>query len=377
MRSCLVLMIYLGLATLHASASDQERPSQLLNAGKYAVGFQLLVREDKSRTFTTAASIVGSRPVRMFMWYPARTSRQKLAITFRSYVESEGRGLADAAPRLSETVGTTLSETQLQAIFDSPTKAFVDTVAVKGRFPLVLLGGGLNGTAYYHTLLAEHLASYGYVVVALSSMPEREGGRLAFDKAGLGLLVGDLQFALGELKKDPRVDINRLGLAGWSVGGVALAAVAEKDLRVDALVSLDSGLSYNYGLPLLNEYLSERKARSIPLLDLRGLAANRFAVPRDSKYFDAALGKVLRVNFAALNHVQCTSLAILVSSVTGFGHKTESLADFRSLVSHTKAFLELNVRRSPQRPNYLNSNQSGRHFSEQTYLPSSAPVLRN
>jgi dienelactone hydrolase len=295
---------------LAIASSTETQPkasvADLLVGGKYPVGFKLFVREDSTRTFTLKSGVPRSRPIRMFVWHPARVARSKQPMTFRSYVEAEGRGVTDAAARLSETMGgAALSETQLQTVLDSPARAFADAAAAPGRFPLLLLGGGLNGTAYHHTLLAEYLSSHGYLVAALSPLPEREGGRLPFDKTGLGELVGDMQFALRELAAEPQVDIQRLGLAGWSVGGVALAAVAARDARVDAFVSLDSGLSYDYGLPLLDQYIPARRPRPTPLLDLRGPAPSRFVVARDSRYFDSAPGQVAQVNVASLNHAQC------------------------------------------------------------------------
>lgn len=362
MKTLVQLIAWLAL-TANAQGLRQPSATDLLAAGKYAVGFRLHVREDASRTFTLKSGVARARPIRMFVWYPARAARGKQQMTFRGYVEAEGRGLADATPRFGDTVGgAALSETQVQAILASRTHAIVDAAAAPGRFPFVLLGGGFNSTAYHHTLLAEYLASHGYVVAALSTLPEREGERLAFDKAGLGVLVGDLQFALRELVKEAQVDARRLGLVGWSVGGVALAAIAAQDVRVAAFVSLDSGLSYDYGLPLLDDYLPARQPRPTPLLDLRGLAANRAAVPRDTKYFDAVSGAVLRVNLASLNHVQCTSLAQLVATVTGVGENTERRDSYRALAAYTKAFLDSHVRNDARAAAYLEREPSGNGF---------------
>lgn len=349
----------------NAEAQQKSSAANLLPTGNYSVGFRWRVREDATRTFTSKSGATGPRPIRVFVWYPARAARGKQPITFRGYVEAEGRGIPDAAPRFGDMVGgIALSETQLQAILDSPTRAIADAAAAAGRFPLVLLGGGLNGTAYHDTMLAEYLASHGYVVAALSSVPEREGERLQFNKSGLGLIVGDLQFALRELAKDSQVDIKRLGFAGWSVGGVALAALAARDTRVDAFVSLDSGLSYDYGLPLLDEYFPARQPRLTPILDLRGLAPGRFVVARDAKYFDSVPGEVLRVDIASLNHAQCTSLALLVSTVTGVGDKADSRNGHRALAAYTKAFLDRHVRGDRRADAFLNRHPSGNGFPD-------------
>lgn len=362
------LLLIIGLA-LSANAQGLRQPSatDLLASGKYSVGFRRIVREDATRTFTPKSGAARARPVRMFVWYPARKIRGKQPLTFRAYVEAEGRGLSDAAPRFRDTVGggAELSETQLQTILDSPTRAFADAARASGRFPVVLLGGGLNGAAYHHTLLAEYLASHGYVVAALSTLPEREGDRLAFNnKTGLGLLVGDLEFALRELAGDSQVDVDRLGLAGWSVGGVALAALAARDTRVDGVVSLDSGLSYDYGLSLLDEFLPARQSQSTPVLDLRGLVPNSVAVARDAKYFDSVTGEVIRVNIASLNHVQCTSLALLVSGITGVGDKAESRTGYRALAAYTKAFLDHHVRGDRRAAAFLKRDPAGNGFPE-------------
>jgi predicted dienelactone hydrolase len=143
-----------------------------------------------------------------------------------------------------------------------------------GPRPVVLYSPASNQDASINTGLVEELASHGYIVVTIdvtNQSPEVEfpGGRLVvgtfpddtLDEAILGQQVraDDAHFVLNELTVLNRggnpdaehaalprglagsLDLNRVGMLGWSRGGAASAQAMNEDPRIKAGVNLDGG----------------------------------------------------------------------------------------------------------------------------------------
>ncbi|MGG6294182.1 alpha/beta hydrolase [Leptolyngbya sp. AN02str] len=118
--------------------------------------------------------------------------------------------------------------------------------------PVVVLSHGLGSDRGSLRFLAEHLASYGFVVVA----PEHIGSNFAYQNAvDTGQTYQranpaefldrpqDIRFALDELERlsqtsaswRDRLDFSRIGLVGHSYGGYTTLAVAGADLDIARL----------------------------------------------------------------------------------------------------------------------------------------------
>lgn len=112
-----------------------------------------------------------------------------------------------------------------------------DAPVAAGRWPVLLLSHGNGGTARMMGWFGTAMARAGYVVVAVDH--PGNNGMDAMTAAGSILMwnrVDDLSAALAAVKADPRlaahVDVERLGLAGYSAGGYTalIAAGARPDM---------------------------------------------------------------------------------------------------------------------------------------------------
>ncbi|MCT2586307.1 alpha/beta hydrolase family protein [Actinophytocola gossypii] len=157
----------------------------------------------------------------------------------------------------------------------APTNSALDAPAIPGDFPVVLFAHGLCAGRTDTTAVNEHLASLGYVVVALgatheSNQVEFPDGRLvgtadpAFctaaqapdDPANAAILerlqrvrVADVRFTLDELAAldggdvpwglPGALDLDRVGIYGHSFGGSTAAQALADDPRLDAGIDLD------------------------------------------------------------------------------------------------------------------------------------------
>lgn len=164
------------------------------------------------------------------------------------------------------------------------------------RYPLIVLSPGHGMNATWYTALIEDLVSHGYIVAAVDhpfqskaiayadgrvvSVVETDP-KLAMDPSAfeqsyrerVDRRAEDLAFVLNQLQSLDsgegtnrfvgRFDLEKVGVIGHSIGGVAAAAAAQRDPRFKAIVNLDGHL---LGLPFAADELGKGPAQ--PLLEL-------------------------------------------------------------------------------------------------------------
>jgi predicted dienelactone hydrolase len=148
----------------------------------------------------------GPRPLTTVIWYPAAPSRRV------EYV-------FEGPPKTQ--------------VFDSvPVATDADVARTKPKYPLVLLSHGTGSSALQMIWLGYHLALRGYIVAAVNhhgntAAEERllaQGATLVWERPK------DLSIVLDKLLADPvfgsRIDAERIGAAGFSLGGYTVIALA-------------------------------------------------------------------------------------------------------------------------------------------------------
>lgn len=187
------------------------------------------------------------RDLRVFVWYPAVGERGSAA----EYVPGKwGDRMAarmfPIPPKRAKAIGVAAGEGR--AVED-------------GLHPMVILSPGMGRIPADYTVIAEELASFGYVVIGVtptgsSSLVVFPDGRevrgepnavdLEHRDRAEGLVqtwVDDFRFATDRIQKDERfagrVDRARVGLLGHSFGGAAAMRALADDARFKAAVNLD------------------------------------------------------------------------------------------------------------------------------------------
>ncbi|MBN1966456.1 MAG: hypothetical protein JW910_17530 [Anaerolineae bacterium] len=188
--------------------------------GPYPVGFMTFAAGDAEHPLTGA------------IWYPAlNPDGAEEAVTY-------DLGVGDLLPLLSALDGRALQDA-------APDVA-------NGPYPLVVYSHGLNGQLYYTPYLREHLASHGFVVIAVlhpdtlrgSLLASTEEQQMAVAQTAIDSLVqrpADITRTLdyAEVLAAPEgdlagvIDMDRVAVAGVSYGGATalLAAGARLDFR--------------------------------------------------------------------------------------------------------------------------------------------------
>ncbi|MGW3230475.1 alpha/beta hydrolase [Kitasatospora sp. NPDC001095] len=200
------------------------------------------------------APVPGLRELMVQFWYPARGTAGRPRAPYTT------ARVAAAIERILPLDPGTLALVRPTARVDAP--------AHPGPLPLLLLGHGRGGARSNCTALAEELAAHGYLVAAVDhtydaaavefpdgrlvrgALPESPPGWDPEDRKEIAARVGDLRFVTDELtggRLPFRVDEERIGVLGHSMGGAAAAEALRQDRRLRIGLDLDGGL---FGSPV-------------------------------------------------------------------------------------------------------------------------------
>ena len=206
-------------ACFSALAGPQSIPApdapELSKLGEYAVGTDSLEFIQQDQTLLVLgkdAPVVGSRNLRVRLWYPAETS-------------DSGIIYHTALPGADN----------LDVPFDVEGVASGGAQPASGSFPLIILAHGFSNTPEVLSWLGENIASKGYFVVAPAfddppiNIRTAEStaiplSRRPLDIAFVAREVRDRQAAKGSIFES--ADVSRTALIGYSMGGYGVLTSA-------------------------------------------------------------------------------------------------------------------------------------------------------
>jgi dienelactone hydrolase len=301
--------------------------------GKYDVGFETITSIDHARPYWTQPGVPSAqdgRPIQIYMWYPAVMVRGKTAVRFGDYAALSSPGVQpwkfdfekdidrDALTIMMKDYGIDSLQVpkKYEELVNFVSIAKKDATPVEGKFPVILIGNALRAGGYLHTILCEFLASHGFICVAVPSLGPEEGVLPTFDLRSVDLQINDLRFALNAINSKPNVNIQSIGIAAWSVGGVSAALLQMQNSDIDAVLSLDGATGYQYGFDMiLRSPLTDFRKAIVPFLHMHG-AMNKFPVPKNFQYYDSlSAADAYKVHFQAMDHFHFTSIANLLNAV--------------------------------------------------------------
>lgn len=222
---------------------------------------------------------------------------------------------------------TGVSETPLQVgppdkpLFDAG-RAAADAPFAAGRHPVILLSHGFGGSARIMAWFGTALARAGNVVIAVDH--PGTNGRDPMTMAG-GLLVWDravdLRAALDTAKADarigPHVDVQRLGVAGFSMGGFAALVTAGARVDIDHYIAFchahpaDATCAPQAEAPDQTLAAREQALKTPQMAALAKHAGDDYAIPGVRAVFMMAPGGIEALAPASLQAVD-TPVSILL-----------------------------------------------------------------
>lgn len=224
--------------------------------GPYAIGTLTYHWIDAGRAEIFTADPNDRRELMVQIWYPATAN----ASAPRAPYMEDGYILAPVARllHLPDWVFTHLKYDLTNAM---PSAPMADGAAV---FPVLIFSHGRGGVRQHNTFQVEELVSHGYVVAAIdhpyaaAGVDFPDGRRVSYDPRMsdrrfqdrvLPFLAQDVSFTLDQLKainqSDPdgvltgRLDLQRAGMFGVSLGGAVTAQACLQDERLRACLPMD------------------------------------------------------------------------------------------------------------------------------------------
>ena len=146
-----ILCATLALISMYSgqvhSKSDPGLSSQLgLNSGGHSIGFKIVEGQDYSRAVTggTTPSKVHARPIRVYLWYPAKDSQDTQAMHFGRYAELADQDIwpheisGDLSKELNyshKVLARSLGPERFEKLLRQPVRGIEGAEALAGPFP--------------------------------------------------------------------------------------------------------------------------------------------------------------------------------------------------------------------------------------------------
>ncbi len=243
-----------------------------LSLGPHAVGYQTIFTYDKTRNGVPYAGwddrLINDhdpslgRQFQINVWYPA-VAETGTDLTYRHFVHLFGQQTNFTATEgsrkkaeevfISRTNGMgadgNFGQTQLEMLMDLRVLSRLDAEPLTGKFPVVVIPNG--NSPWAHTILADYLASHGYLVVGF--VPKgRFSAAMEVSTVGLEIAVDDMEFVLSQVSQLPNADMDRVTVGANAIrSSVCALAVARND-KIKALFSIEGGFPSAWEQRLLN-----------------------------------------------------------------------------------------------------------------------------
>ena len=297
-----------------------------LRAGVYEVGFRTVFRSDRSRTWKSTRSYDGTfspdlegRPIQINLWYPGLPDKSSRRMHIGDYVDQSAPGEFSELNSVmkqrnrDDAVGS-VPRNEIPALQSAEVNAYRDAPPARGHFPVVLYFAGLNAAINSNFILAEYLASHGYIVASISLIgPSSEQTFQSRTADDFESSVRDMEFAWSVLQTEPNVDRTKLASMGHSVGAIEGVILGLRNADVSAVIALDGTYGFQgLSTALTRSYGYAPEKMRAAFLDLRraqGAQGNEpldFTVVASFRHSDRTLITVER-----MHHSDFTSFAAL------------------------------------------------------------------
>lgn len=250
MRSILFLLALLFLF----ACTTKEKPT----TAPASAGFRIITTRDTTRLFKPGVADTNDlfyRPLDIDVWYPAELTAQDSALPLRSMIglleqranyytsSTVGNGITQ---QIAESFCEHLNCSDTGKLLNFRTQSFLNAHPSEGNYPLILYLTSYNGMSFENTRFFEALARKGFVVASISSIG-RYPGDMTMKNEDIQEQVKDALAVLKTLQGEPGIDVSRIGIVGYSWGGLAGAILAGKLPQAACLVSLDGSEFHHYG----------------------------------------------------------------------------------------------------------------------------------
>jgi len=250
------LYLTIIIISIHTStANSQTVMTKHLTYGKLPVGYKVFHKYDNSRSFFSKYDYYGNRtnssigrPMQISLWYPAKNVNSSTKMTLNDYIEQSSSEIyfsRKTAEDRTATVSKFIENIDVHKkesiinLLSEKVYGYLNAEELGHDFPIIIYAPPMNTSAFDNYLICEFLSSKGYIV--LSVMAKGEYGVLqSRTLRAVNTQAEDLAFLLDFAKNIYTND--KVGVFGFSLGGLANIIFASKNKAIDATVSLDGSV---------------------------------------------------------------------------------------------------------------------------------------
>ncbi len=351
-----LMAFFLALAPSIVIAAGHPLWGSLEN-GQFEVGFRTVTIVDHSRTFNpTGEKAVpealsdDGRPLLVYVWYPAKKERDTTFLPFSEYAELSGtigrHGHPNEESRkrgreefIGYFAGQGAPAEKLHHLLSVPTGCVKNGIPEKGPFPLIAIAPGIGETPLMHSILAEYIASHGYIVVSVPSMGN-DSREMRFTAACTEAQTRDLEFAIGLFHADTTVVKKRTGIVGFSLGSVSALILGMRNADIRCVVSLDGSIGFRDRLPLVRQSpFFDPERLTIPFLHMNVRDYQR----NDLGIIDSLVqSQRTIISIRGIQHPNFTTMGMATGLFPGLWKIADHDARiaYETIARHTLAFLD-------------------------------------
>lgn len=327
-------------------------PIDGLKFGKYSVGFHVQEHFDHSRR---------SRSIEIYTWYPAYIKSTDRQTTISDYLKDHFKKKG--------------SKKDWEAILNKKTNSFIEAININGSFPIVILGQGYHfESAASLVILAEYIASYGYIVSTCNLKGTKQQS-VNLDLADLETQIKDMEFVLSKALENNQTIVS-VGVIGFDLGGLSSALLSMKNTKIKCMVSLDGGLIFRHNLNYIkqSQYYNPRQLK-IPVFQITRttLGNNRMGINEDFSLFkNSVFSKKYLLRFENIKHQEFTSFNLM--GIENYGSDKISIYEgevhdaIPDLHNYVLRFMDAFLKNDRLSLAYLNKPISSHNFSSKATL---------
>jgi len=217
-----------------------------LDYGSHPVGFRAVREIDRSRTVQAKTAFDGTpnaddaaMPLQIGIWYPAADTTSGTPMSaelYKTLWSDVNRSALAADFRRMLTAGAlTATDEEIVEALTRRTRAGRDAEPAKTLFPLIVAGA--SASMAWPTF--EYLASHGYVVVSSWSSMRTATQQATQPAIALETQTRNMEYLTAFAQRQQLGDGARLGVIGVNFDGMAALNFEMRNMRADAVISLD------------------------------------------------------------------------------------------------------------------------------------------
>ncbi|MEM7380789.1 MAG: tetratricopeptide repeat protein [Bacteroidota bacterium] len=203
------------------------------------------------------------------------------------------------------------------------------------NYPILIYGPSWWSTAYENALIFEFLASHGYIVISSPSVGP-ENREMPISRIGVETQARDMEFLLSIADQFPNADMDKISIAGFSLGGLSNVLMMARNTSIDAWIGLDPSIHEAY------EFFEESPFEDYTRFKIPMLFVNSLGYMKGLPFYDQLVySDAYIVNLPQLEHTDLASQFIkLFGSADGEAALAKRARGYNLMAGYILAFLD-------------------------------------